>query len=85
MALVKMIPVLIILSCPLLLSLHLLLLIQRQNCGLTTGQDSAHLWWPMLYLSNAKHKFSSPIKLLLYKNSWLTWLLNKLRPRTSTS
>ena len=42
MALVKMIPVLIILSCPLLLSLHLLLLIQRQNCGLTTGQDTAH-------------------------------------------
>ena len=56
-----------------------------QNCGLTTGQDSAHLWWPMLYLSNAKHKFSSPIKLLLYTNNRLSWLLNKLRPRTSTS
>ena len=24
-------------------------------------------------------------KLLLYTNNWLTWLLNKLRPRTSTS
>ena len=46
------------------------------DCGVTTGQDSAHLWWPMLYLSNAKHKFSSPIKLLLYTNNWLTWLLN---------
>ena len=34
---------------------------------------------------HAKHKFSSPIKLLLYTNNWLTWLLNKLRPRTSTS
>ena len=40
MALVKVIPVLIILGCPLLLFRHLLLLIQRQNCGLTTGQDS---------------------------------------------
>ena len=55
------------------------------DCGVTTSQDSAHLWWPMLYLSNTKHKFSSPIKLLLYTNNWLTWLLNKLRPRTSTS
>ena len=37
-----MIPVLIILSCPLLLVRHLLHLIRRQNCGLTTSQDSAH-------------------------------------------
>ena len=37
-----MIPVLIILSCPLLLFRHLLPLIRSQNCGLTTGQDSAH-------------------------------------------
>ena len=61
MALVKMIPVLIIFSYPLLLFRHLLHLIRRQNCGLTTGQDSAHLWWPVLYLSNSRHKFSSSI------------------------
>ena len=56
--------------------------------------DSTSELWPdywsrfctfVLYLSNAKHKFSSPIKLLLYTNNWLTWLLNKLRPRISTS
>ena len=51
---------------PQLLSRNLLHLIRIQNCGLTTGQDSAHLWWWMLYLSNARHKFSLPIKLLLY-------------------
>ena len=37
--------------------------------SLTTGQDFAHLWWPVLYPSNERHKFSSPIKLLLYTNN----------------
>ena len=31
----------------------------------------------MLYLSNARHKFSSPLKLLLHTNNWLTWLRKK--------
>ena len=35
----------------------------------------------MLYLSNAKNQFSSPIKLLLYTNNWLTWLLKKTPPK----
>ena len=69
---------------PQLLFHHLLHLIRNHNCGQTTGQDSVHLWWPMLYLSNARHKFSLPINLLLYTNNWLTWLLNKLCLRAST-
>ena len=44
MALVKMIPVLIILSCPLLLFRHLLHLIRRQNCGLITEQRKAQVF-----------------------------------------
>ena len=31
----------------------------------------------MLYLINARHKFSSPLKLLLHTNNWLTWLRKK--------
>ena len=57
--------------------------------------DSTSELWPdygsrfcTFVVANAvpgRHKFSSRVKLLLYTNNWLTWLFNKLRPRTSTS
>ena len=52
-----------------------------------TGEDDSSTHHPQLSTAAIPPcaAFDSTSELLLYTNNWLTWLLNKLQPRTSTS